>query len=114
MPDRRKGFPTELGGWIPGTEYGKNGRYVEISGGSQLAKVERPERKFRQDGYRLAPMNNGADGWGYSVWYPARQVDASPADLSKWEYYPRVNQWRKVNRRTARERWAAQQAAEQD
>lgn len=112
-----KGFPSELGDYVPGPEmearhaknYGSAERYVVIGGGSQLAIVERPERKYRQDGYMLAPLNNGTgDGWGLLVWYPARQVDASAADLSQWEYYPRVNQWRKTNRRIVAERWAAE------
>lgn len=106
---QRKGFPTEMGDPVPGEEmaarhvrnYGKTERYTVIGGGSQLATVDRPERKYRTEGYRLSPLNNGTgDGWGYTVWYPARQVDSAAADLSEWEYYPRVNQWRKVNRRT--------------
>jgi hypothetical protein len=119
MADQQKGFPSSsaMGDPIPGEDYVTRNpgthpgrRYVVIGGGSQLAIVERPERKWRQDGYRLSPLNNGAgDGWGYTVWYPARQVDAAAAVMSEWEYYPRANQWRKVNRRVVRERWAAEQ-----
>lgn len=107
---------SDLGDFIPGEEmsarhtrnYGEAERYIVISGGSQLAIVQRPERKYRTDGYMIAPLNNGLDGWGLLVWYPARQVDSAAADLSQWEYYPRVNQWRKVNRRIVTERWAAE------
>lgn len=104
----QKGFPTDIGDPVPGPEmaarhtrnYGKAERYAVIGGGSQLAIVERPERKYRQDGYRLSPLNNGTgDGWGMMVWYPARIVDSSAAVMSEWEYYPRINQWRKTNRR---------------
>lgn len=109
--------PFGMGEPVPGPEmaarharnYGVAERYVVIGGGSQLAIVDVPERKYRQDGYRLSPLNNGTgDGWGYTVWYPARQVDGATADLTEWEYYPRANQWRKINRRLVAERRAAE------
>lgn len=36
---------------------------------SQLASVERPERKYGADGYRVLPADNGTgDGFGLLVW----------------------------------------------
>lgn len=71
-------------------------RYVEISGGSQLAWVLRGERRYRQDGYVILPLNCGTgDPYEiYTEWIPKRFTRF--ADMSKWAYNPTANRWSKT------------------
>jgi hypothetical protein len=82
-------------------------QYVEYSQ-SQVATLIGPERKYRTNGYRIIPCNNGlGDGWGMSVWVDRiRPVEVETwlpcigwAGEYRWHYDPHGNTWTKEYRK---------------
>ena len=71
-------------------EFGTSGPH----GRDRLGRIQRAQRRYRQDGYWVIPLS-GTIGDGFlPCWYPADMV--APWQPQRWAYDARANIWRRT------------------